>query len=128
MTRQEMFNRAVRGLASQGWRQSGYKVYPYDGARHRVTKCAYTANYNDSICHCAWGWVDPDIPFSHNYVALGVLHCEGIGVAGSLSLEDLEWASRLQACHDSQVCPENMRASFQEFALQCGLTWPADVP
>ena len=48
---QEMFDRAVRGLASQGFQQA------LEG-----NACVYDMPMSDGpIRHCAWGWVDTEL-------------------------------------------------------------------
>ncbi len=46
MTPQEAFDKVVRGLASQGWRQSTSTLRP-----------AYCAYNGKDGCHCAVGWL-----------------------------------------------------------------------
>jgi hypothetical protein len=47
MTKQEMFDKAWRGLSSQNWERC---VNEYG-------KCVYSDGTGK---HCAWGWVDPE--------------------------------------------------------------------
>jgi hypothetical protein len=120
ITRQEMLDRAVRGLRGQGWRQAmveteiGYKGCKYmtpDGRR------------------CAWGHVDPE--------GTGRLGSEGItvrglwekrvGVAATLDPDGLSFATDLQQVHDNhgiELAPEELEAAFREFAALHKLSFP----
>lgn len=85
MTNQEMFDKAVAGLASQGFAQcaTGDGTCVYDDGTGR---------------RCAWGWVDPATK-GHDGIVRD-LHLKGIGIAASLSEEQLTFASDLQGAHD----------------------------
>lgn len=115
-TRQEMFNRAWKGLKAQG----------FERALTDDDRCVYlTADGK----RCAWGHVDPegttreDVP---NGASVYKLNHKGLGLAACLFNGDLEWADRLQRVHDAGNTPEAMRASLVEFADRHGLTIPED--
>lgn len=115
LTRQEMFDRAVRGLASQNW------VRCVDA----VGICMYTLEDGK---HCAWGWVDPSLPVGLGLGDVGTLRARGIGVAGTLPKHDLLFACSMQSLHDRAVTRVGMRDDFVEFGKKHGLIWPSDVP
>lgn len=53
LTRQSIFDTAVRGLQSQGWEQCRYNKSQHQGY----------PSYNDGKGrHCFWGWNDTEIP------------------------------------------------------------------
>lgn len=108
-SRQEMFNRAYLGLKSQGFNQC-----MIDGT------CVYNGPNGQ---HCAWGWVDT-VPDRHNGVSVGTLAFRGIGLAARLSLDDLNWADKLQACHDQAFDARAVKVRLETFAAKCDLTIP----
>lgn len=120
-SRQEMFNRAVIGIRSQGWERC-----MDDG------QCVYA---NDKGQHCAWGWVDQSL--SDVRGSVGTLRSMGVGLAALLSLEDVDWANRLQDVHD-RAAPSlaafqrsgllSMEGRFREFGKENGLIWPEEQP
>lgn len=112
LTRQEMFDRAVRGLRSQGYRQ----------CRSDVGGCAYTSE--DGTEHCAWGWVDTSLE-RHTNIYVSRLAEENVGVARQLQSDaDIAWARALQECHDLASTPERMENKLRDFAACYSLTWP----
>lgn len=108
LTKQEMFDRAYRGLASQGWRRStgssGCVYLTADGRR------------------CAWGWVDTSLE-SDAYGSVGRLRRHGIGIAASLDDSMLEFAERLQIRHDN-ADDDHLRMRLEEFAAEHSLSIP----
>lgn len=121
MTRQEMFDRAVRGLAAQGWVAS----------RAPSGACLYNGPNGR---RCAWGHVDPDGPFSEGK-GVRFQRESGRGLAAHLDEETLVFAIELQAAHDrparkgrpkpavDQPDP-NMEPAFRALGRRYGLTWP----
>jgi hypothetical protein len=112
MTNQVMFDRAVRGLASQRWQlcmtRGGSCVYSHEGM------------------HCAWGWVDPE----GTAKACGVvrnLWATEVGLAATLDGDQLLFATDLQIAHDNSSGGEDMRFRFSQLADKYSLTWPEDV-
>ena len=108
ISRQEMFNRAFIGLASQGFTRcmsGGDCVYLADDGRR-----------------CAWGWVDASLGAGDNG-DVGNLRDQGIGIAAKLDDDDLLFAMELQATHD-----ESTNTALQEdlrlFAARKHLTVP----
>jgi hypothetical protein len=111
ITKQEMFNRAVLGLASQGWKQCIVLG----------TTTAWTCSYSDDKGkRCAWGWVDPTIDFFEGDVRKLREECKGI--AADLNDSDLEFALALQKVHDNAV--DSMDKAFCHFGKHWGLEWP----
>ncbi len=114
---QEMFDRAVRGLASQRFAR----------ATNYAEVCLYRKEMSDgSIRHCAWGWVDPDGTADADAIGGNVydLARAGIGLTALLSEADLLFAWQLQRCHDLARSPDRMQERFRELALQ----WDLSVP
>lgn len=106
---QEMLNRAVRGLASQDWKQS----------RHNRQLCSYRDLKNPNM-HCAWGWVD--LSLTDN---LGSVEEVGCGIALLLNKEQMEFAMELQGVHDCM--PAEMKLGMSHLCDKYLLTWPEDV-
>ncbi len=114
-SRQEMFNRAWNGLRSQGWRKA---------MRNEATCTFLTA---DGL-RCAWGWVDPEGTVVNGMSRLGgvmSLHLERHGIAGLLSLQDAEFASKMQCAHDD-AGNGALRAAMVQFAKDYGLEIPSE--
>lgn len=112
LTKQEMFDRAYRGLASQKWKQSlnAYGSCVFNGPRGR---------------HCAYGWIDRKIPSRYNEgVSIETLRNEGVGIARLLDEDGLRFASVLQTEHDAHDIPRDMRAAFVGLAKEHGLKIP----
>lgn len=117
LSRQEMLDRAVKGLRSQGWERC---IAP-SGACHYFL--------NDK--RCAWGWVDPEGTYRGGNVPVGDLYTirrEGIGLAADLPAADVDFAYELQRCHDDRgnITPDMVEARFHSFTLHNGLKWPLD--
>ena len=109
-SRQEMFDLAVRGLRSQGFRRAVTR----DGACNYLT--------SDGL-RCAWGWVDTPLRGQPGTVL--TLAEKGIGLAGKLSAEDRWWARELQRCHDD--APDGcLEAELRKFCKRHGLEWPEE--
>src|SRR5688572_28138575 len=90
MTRQELFDKAVRGLRSQHW----------EACTDEFETCIYA---DDVGRHCAWGWIDETSwPYKSADDTVSVLRARGVGLAAQLSDADLEWALELQKAHDHE--------------------------
>ncbi len=108
MTTQEMFDRAWRGLASQGWKS----CIDADG------NCLY---FDPSTgFRCAWGWVDPEGTQNKFNVTVDELDD---GIAPTLSDDEMEFATSLQLIHDT-VDDDDMEGSMRALALEYTLTIP----
>lgn len=108
MTKQEMFNKAYIGLASQGWKRCLERG-----------SCSYG---NDLGHRCAWGWVDTTL--SGDIMGpVRDLRDDGIGLAASLSDDQLEFAGDLQACHD-EASDGTLKDAFRRFARRHRLAVP----
>ena len=119
LSRQEMFERAVRGLASQNWEQC---VYGHGLSR----SCVYFIP-GDVPKRCAWGWVDPEGTQRDNG-SVHLLRVNGIGLAAELDMEGESFAMALQNAHDGwDESKGPMAKRFETFARTWNLTWPADV-
>jgi hypothetical protein len=117
MTKQEMFDKAVRGLAKQCWKRAA-----------RVT------DIGNSICvyqdkdgnRCAWGHVDTSLD---SEVDGGVrkLHEQKIGLAAGLTDSEVMFAQILQTTHDDACTPEQMLEAYTDIYIRHQLDWPSDV-
>ena len=112
ISKQEMFNRAVIGLRSQGFERcqvNGESVYGDDCGRH-----------------CAWGWIDPVASAKPEYARYYVsgLMSDGIGLAASQDLTGIEFATQLQWCHDDSRTPATMERRLKQLGEREGLSWP----
>jgi hypothetical protein len=112
LSKQEMFDMAVRGLASQDWQRCW----------HDSCGCVYSFKGK----HCAWGWVDTSIQV-YSYGTVEQLRRNKIGVAADLDDEHLIFALQLQSAHDKAEIPEEMINNLQALADKCQLIWPPDV-
>ena len=113
MTKQEMFNLAVRGLRSQGW------VRAFDTVRGG---CVYETSEG---LRCAWGWVDRELT-SAVCGTVGRLYDDGVGLAAKLDAERLAFAAELQRIHDYEELLPSMEARFRELGERHNLEWPND--
>lgn len=118
ITKQEMFNRAVRGLRSQGFERCMSNPGP-DLDPEPV--------YNDGNGrHCAWGWVDRSIgpEAKNNAFFVEDLALEGVGIAKSLTTDLLAFGRNLQWCHDDSPTPAVMERRLRRLGEREGLKWP----
>lgn len=103
--RQDVFNKAYRGLRAQGFRQS----INSDG------KCRYNGPRG---MHCAVGWVWPIAASGEGHLA-----CT-LPVFEDLNHSDMSFVADLQHCHDDSSCP--MRSALTSFAARHELEIPPD--
>ena len=113
MTRQEMFDQVVRGLAAQGFEQS----LDYGGT------CAYQSPEGK---RCAAGLLltDAELAAVHpNYEGNNVYHLKDSGLFPERL--EVEFVTALQVAHDypGSGTPEGMRQKFLELAD----TWSLDA-
>lgn len=114
MTKQEMFDKAVRGLASQGWKRCRNPI---------VDQCVYS---NDQGMHCAWGWVDESL--KGELGGIMELRNEEIGLASSMDDDLAYFAVSMQKGHDNGFRPYSMLLRFRSICDENHLIWPSDVP
>lgn len=120
LTRQEMFNKAVIGLRSQGWDRCSI-----DEAV--VERCVYQKRVGDSIRHCAWGWVDQGLTGLISGTVSN-LRERGIGLAADLSFAEANWADNMQATHDNFcAAAPPMEQRFRDFGRDNDLIWPEEA-
>lgn len=129
LTKQEMFDRAYNGLASQGW-----MVATENGA------CRYLTQDGK---RCAWGWVDPEGTKDAPTFSVYGLKLHNMGIAAELSYDDgsytkdedgnvIDWGTRsslsfaeaLQSCHDNSN-DDDLQERMRGFAEKHGLTIPS---
>lgn len=118
MTNQEMFDKAVRGLRSQGFTQC--TLLNENG----MNRCMYADNNGK---HCAWGWVDeatwhPDV--NKPAVIFSDLRRLGVGLAARLPEAQHSFARDLQSAHDGNNKSHGMEAALRELAVRYHLTFP----
>lgn len=118
MTEQQAFERAVAGLASQGFTCSSEPNPDYwvgvDDPTARV-RCLY--NGPDGR-HCAVGWLIADITLSSKENFLGVTEIRREHPEVSKRLEEcsLSFLNELQSAHDEGTDPETMRSLLRRLA------------
>lgn len=115
MTRQEMFNTVVRGIASQGWEQSvGDETCAYNGPDGR---------------HCAVGWLIADIKIAETWnekTSVGQLMDKYPEIEERfLGFEN--FLDALQRVHDEARDTAGMKNDLQNFATAHNLVWPAGL-
>ena len=126
LNRQEAFDRAWKGLESQGWKTAEVETPPnlrmYPGQTH----CLYLT---PDGCRCAWGWVDPEatgaLQGDDAFGSVFRLREQGVGIAARLKYDDAEWARSLQKVHDSG--PHFLKRRLRGFAREHGLAFPKDA-
>lgn len=112
MTKQEMFNKSVAGLASQNF--------------ERAVDAGGTCSYRAGKKRCAWGWVD-DALLSTDTGTVFTLKSNGIGLAAELDRDEIIFARELQKAHDESMIPSVMRTKLRELALKHNLTLPPEL-
>lgn len=112
MTLQAFFNKAMRGMAAQGFRKSVRKGH-----------CVYRGPRG---ARCAVGHCIPDSKYKAEFDA------EGLSVYAIA--EDLGWdleveklAATLQVAHDGASTPSSMRKRFKVIAETHGLKLPPEI-
>jgi hypothetical protein len=121
-TWQEMFDRAWTGLDAQGWEPST------NGKLDTEMVCVYLSPDGK---RCAYGHVDPEGTGGlepDSLLTVDVLRERSIGIAAMLNREDVEFAVRLQGCHDEAAIGvqgrEDMKQNMLKLAREFGLTVP----
>jgi hypothetical protein len=119
MTRQEMFDAAYRGLASQNWQQSRDEG--------EFTMCLYRGPEGRK---CAAGWLIPDNlydPKMEGHRADSERIREAIGTTSpedTTSPEYTEFLLCLQDIHDLNNGIPDMKVRLDQFAERAGFTIP----
>lgn len=110
MTLQEIFDKAVAGLAAQGFTQ----------ALDAEGSCVYRAPDGGK---CALGQVMSDAEYSprFEYEPAGRL----VGSVAWVTRDNANKLVLLQQCHDYGDTPQKMRGALRSFATNYGLTLPA---
>lgn len=115
LTIQEMFDRAVIGLRSQGFERCA-DVYG---------QCCYADGKGR---HCAWGWVDTEL--TNEIGGIGTLSNFGKGLAKDLTHEEVAFVGALQCAHDGSsplLRETGMEPRLRALAEQYGLDYPESV-
>lgn len=117
MTKQEIFNTVVRGLAKQNWEQS----------IDHTGECQYRGPNN---LRCAAGWLIPDDEYDISFEGKEASTPEVSQCLANLGYSDeqIRFIGDLQASHDVSCNGDKMRRAFKYFASNRGLLWPEDVP
>lgn len=105
----EIFDKAVRGLLSQGLNQCINIDY----------NCIYSNK--DKTMHCAWGWVNTDLVGSTHVASV---NCH---IYNSLSIKDKAIARNLQAAHDKGYNPSAMALALLTLAEDYNIVVKPDV-
>lgn len=121
-TRQEIFNVAYRGLASQGFRRSTNDMgcaYRGDGGRRcAIGWCISDAEYNRDFEGTSPAFGDPkNKDFFYHRRA-------DIRKAARISDSDATFARELQARHDEGTSPASLQSMLESFAKLHDLTIP----
>lgn len=125
-SRQVMFNKAVRGLRSQGFRkcvllpEDPDPTDPNPNIWMQDLQCLYD---DGDGSHCAWGWIDKSLT-KDEFSDLSGLRSKSIGLACLLDTEDYLWARQLQSIHDFAASPEGMEEDLRDFAKKHHLKFP----
>jgi hypothetical protein len=113
MTRQEIYNKAYLGLASQGWVQS----------INDMELCQYRSGDGRK---CAVGWLIPDDKYEKSMENTGIgqlIRYREFDCIAELAHEE-RFLSQLQSAHDEEHIPDNMKARFEAIAIEWGLEIP----
>lgn len=118
LTRQEIFDRAARGLRSQGFTRSG-EVRDDD-----IWRGSFGCMYTDPVGnHCAAGWVivDVKVPPTHLSDAFDDLWNALPAVQDRIGKDDVNFVCALQIAHDEGVTPELMVSKLRGVAKHYGV-------
>lgn len=121
MTRQEAFDKAVRGLASQGFKRA--MAVGEDG----VASCAHQIG----DLRCAFGWVMPDDFLARlredgemSSCAAAIFDSYGSSAPG---YDIWLFISQLQRAHDNGATPQAMWHNLESLAIRNGLRLPLEL-
>lgn len=121
MTRQEIFDKVVSGLRSQGFKRSFIPKYNACMYRHK--------DENDNLLKCAAGHLikdeDYEPSFEHNVCVTGPLKDYLLSCICDNDNSKLFLIRDLQIIHDkSSDDPQEMELKLREFGQKLGLNWP----
>ena len=118
MSKQQMLDKAVKGLASQGFVQSRGP-----GITENPGRCAYRGNEGR---RCAIGWLIPDDKYYPELEKNGEGHKLPKSVLNFRpSSMSLVW--RLQLAHDRAINPDQMKQNLKDLAKEFGLRIPKEL-
>lgn len=109
MTNQEIFDKAVRGLRGQD-----FETCAKDGI------CVLFDP--DTGMRCAWGHVDPENTKGHSNGTVEELVKARVGVAATLTTDQVEFGTALQIAHDRSDTPHEMVGRLRALATQFNLS------
>lgn len=113
MTEQEAFDKAVAGLASQGFERCGIK------GDNLIDD--FECLYNLGDMHCAAGWVFPmDLTVNREGTQARRIARDEAGFS-----KIADFLGELQGAHDNAETPEQMRQRLLVVGRQYGLSIPA---
>lgn len=124
MNKQEIFDTAVKGLASQGFKRSR-TLSPVT----ETTNCSYRGNYGEK---CAIGWCipddvyTPDMDDSNSNTAVEY-QFKILEYLNANYDEEVEFLTKLQNAHDYSSSPFNMKQRLREFAGLYKLIIPEEI-
>jgi hypothetical protein len=113
-TRQEWVNLAVKGLTSQGWKQSL--------TTDKWPSCVYRG---DNGCRCAIGWGIPDEAYRPEMEGSAAYTYATIPAHDGTLKEGVNFLWELQGVHDNNEDPQAMEIAMHAFVQKHSLTWPA---
>lgn len=116
MNKQQIFDKIVAGLASQGFKQS---VDMSDGGM-----CVYRGP--DGL-KCAVGWLIPDEEYSKGLEGYSVENNTVAKAAGLKGSAQWEFTARIQEIHDNYDHPEVMKGLLRDFAIREKLKIPEEL-
>ena len=116
MTNQEILNKAVKGLASQGFERS---MWP-DGK----PGCAY---HGDKGRKCAVGWLIPDEKYEARIEGRGVYDVRLLLGLSEFNDDQVPFLEQLQLAHDRAPLPETMKMYLSAVCARYELTVPEEL-
>ena len=130
MTKQEMFDRAWRGLKVQGFARAvrmttvEERTLPNGRLEPEAEICCYLDSNGN---RCAWGHVDPEGTATNPAMTVTDLRVHRIGIAASLTDDGVEFARELQRAHDAPYSAIGVERDMRQVAEKHGLTIPDEV-
>lgn len=125
--RQSVFDKVVKGLAKQRWRQSTRKRFS-----NLVTGEMCTYRGNDGL-KCAIGQLIPDKVYTEDLEGEALLDVLVViprrDVKVLLASDDESpMFFALRELHDNYEDPKDMRDNYKAYAKEHGLKWPKGLP